>query len=454
MTTGRRLGTGILLAAVCICGMASAATSPASIGTVNPYQASNPAYQQAVAEGVQYVTGASADVAQNAVYGSSNGTFLPAAAGVIGTSAPIPPAGTQQRQTYNTLSAIFGGGSGGGALVTDLRTANGSWGTSVVNAGTATVGGIAGSIGNRQTSLLSERRALHDQVGSDSALAATMMNCNVFSQRIWVSPFYVHQNMREKDGYAGYKYDAGGASLGYDHAFGPVTVGGAFTYSHGKYKEKGANDDNKTDNYGVTLYGQYYHSSGLFFGVAGGYNYGDNEMARWVTAGNGWVRGDNHTDSYWVGGNVGYDFKLGQSFTLTPSTGLFWQESRGSAYNTTGVLGQSFSKVTSNALTLPVELNLEYRHELNADSRIRLNVGGGYSYDFRNKGATGSMSYTGFSGAQPVAIQGVKPGRHGWNAGAGVRYEYKQYDFSVNYRYDGKEKYNGHKVGATFGVNF
>lgn len=64
---------------------------------------------------------------------------------------------------------------------------------------------------------------------------------------------------------------------------------------------------------------------------------------------------------------------------------------------------------------------------------MTLSAKGGYAYEFHNKGITGTMSYVGVPGWNPTAIQGVKPGRHSWNVGGGIKYETKRIDVAVDY---------------------
>ena len=297
---------------------------------------------------------------------------------------------------------------------------------------------------------MAERKALGNV---DSALASFKMNQNL-ANRLWASPFYTRQNMDEKDGYSGYNYTAWGATVGYDRVFGSVIVGGAFTYNRGDFDADDINDDNTTDNYGFSLYAQYYNRNSFFATLTGGYNYGDNETK--ATAAGQTITGNNHTDSYWLGANVGKDFFFGESWTVTPSVGLFWSESEGSSYTNraNGVAFQNIGKVKSESLMLPIDLKVEYTKRLDNCSTLSFNVAGGYAYDLKSDGgrAEGSFNYVGTN--TNVFIQGVKPGRSSWNLGAGVTYRRNKFDFGVNYRYDGKKKFDGHRVAATIGLNF
>lgn len=320
----------------------------------------------------------------------------------------------------------------------------------VVNMGSIAARGVAGPGGTLQQrfgQLFAERRATVDEFGSNSAMASAYMNSN-FANRIWVSPFYNKINVSQTGSQigSGYDYKAWGVAMGYDRAFGDFMVGAAFTYSRGDYDAKGIRDDVNVDNYGVSLYATYYNPCNGFFGsLFGGYNYGDNDV-RIFNA--GWDRATPHSDSYWVGGNLGYEFKPTTNFTLAPSIGLTWLDSQSSAYR---MHGNRYGTMSEKALLLPVDLAATYTHRLDDCSKIDLTVKGGYAYDFKNDQANGTFIN---AGGISNPIRGVSPGRHNWNIGAGVKYTRDRFDVGVDYRYDTRKRYDSHFVSATLGIRF
>lgn len=404
----------------------------------------NSTKQQQVVNALITNGNASADEAHTAVIGASKGTLLPVVADVIGT-------GTKTGQ--NIQNAL---NSGGTSVLGSIRIFSGATATAGVNAAgntVAAIGAPGGTLSNRMGAVRNQYRASAEKFGANSAMASAYMN-NDLANRVWVSPFYVYQDMEKKDGYAAYSYKAYGGSLGYDRVFGPVTVGAAFTYSRGDYDEKGITDDTTIDNYGGSGYATYYSvCSGFWAGIAGGYNYGKNDLKSFDAIANDWQVGKNHTNTYWAGGNLGYDFNLGPNWILTPSAGLFWSDSKSSSYNSTGPYDMIVGKIKNKSLLMPLDLSATYTAHIDECSSVSVKVSGGYNYNIKNDGAEGSMRYN-YAGSGSVFIQGVKPGRHGWNAGAGVKYTRNNIDVGVDYRYDGKKKYQGHRVSATIGVSF
>lgn len=404
----------------------------------------------AAQSGVEQLAAAGMDraVAKTMLVDSSKGTLLAGIADVGGTLAP-------GNAVYDAVDALLNDAFATGSE-DSLIILNGVYATAGVEAASATtmaIGGGGGVIAGRQSGLMAERKAMGN---IDSALASFKMNQN-FANRVWASPFYTRQGMDEKDGYNGYDYSAWGASVGYDHVFGSMIVGGAFTYSRGDFDADNISDDNTIDNYGFSLYGQYYNcENGFFATLSGGYNYGDNEW-RATNAAIGRVTGDNETDSYWIGGNIGKDIFIGENWTVTPSVGLFWSEAESSAYSSRLAAGapfQRFGEIKSESLILPIDIKAEYTTLLDECSSLSFNVSGGYAYNLKSDGgrAEGNFQYAGT--AQNVFIQGVKPGRSSWNLGAGVTYRKNNFDIGLNYRYDGKSKFDGHRIAATIGWNF
>lgn len=419
-------------------------------------------------------------VTNNLIYGSSNYTFTPAMNqfnnqdGYQAPGAPAPTVSQQRNIDFanNVLNGVVGNGrysagtAGRKEIISDYRQANGQGYLIGTQAGLIAIDDMR--IGTWSHAKNASRMlglggssiagpVVQSYTGNPSSVMYESVVDNQFSNLIWASPFYIKHSMDDKDGYAGYDYDAKGVSLGFDHRFGNFLAGAAFTYSRGDYDEYDVRDDNTLDNYGFSLYGLYRAACSGFFGmVSGGYNYGDNDLRRWVTGAGvpGWQQNGNDTNSYYVGGTVGYDFSLSNCFTLTPSIGLYWEESRGKAFTSTGAIGNvAVSKFDNKAFIMPLELEASYRTRINECSSVGFGAFGGYTYDFKNDGASGSIRYD-FIDALPIAVQGMQPGHSSWNAGANFRFDYKRFEGMLEYRYDGAKDYKAHRVSAELGVKF
>ncbi len=400
-------------------------------------------------------TGGSVSEFRMVLRDSSHSQFIPA-------TAKAAQSTSYDTTSQNTIETLFAGGNGSaGEVIAGLNVLNGVAAIPGVEAAYNVVNAIAGNGGVLQTRnevIMAERRSMVERFGSDASLAADAMNSNLMN-RFWFSPFHTKQKGERNGVNEAYDFKATGVSLGYDRSFGCFTMGGAFTYSRGDYDVKGVNDDNTIDTYGFSLYGQFYNpANGVFATVTGGYAYHDNEYNRYIAASvNLWQRGENHTNSWYFGGNVGKDFAFDSGsptkFILTPTVGLYWADNKGSEYTANGAVNQVIGTMKQKSFQLPVDVAARVVHELNDCSSVTVKVAGGYSYNFKNDGAEGTVRYN-HTGSDTFGVYGAAPGRHGWNIGAGVKYQYKNMDLGVDYRYDGRKKFDGHRVSATVGVNF
>ncbi len=439
---------------------AMAATSAGDVIRGNAGDVTSAVVQEIAVSDLATKTGGTTSQFRVVLVESSHGQFIPA------TAEAFQSTGTGQLDTTsrNTINQLFNGGTGtgnSGEVIAGLNVLNGVAalpGVEIANNVVTAIAGNGGVLQTRNELVMAERRGMIERFGSDAGLAAATMNSNLMN-RFWVSPFHTKQKGEQNGVNEAYDFKATGVSIGYDRGFGCFTLGGAFTYSRGDYDVKGVNDDNTIDTYGFSLYGQFYNpNNGVFATLTGGYAYNDNEYNRFIGAGvNRWQRGDNHTTSWYIGGNVGKDFTFDSGsptkFILTPTVGLYWADNKGSEYNANGAVSQVIGTMKQKSFQLPVDVAARVVHDLSECSSITLKVAGGYSYNFKNDGAEGTISYN-HAGAESFGVYGAAPGRHGWNVGAGVKYQYKNMDLGVDYRYDGRKKFDGHRVSATVGVNF
>jgi outer membrane autotransporter protein len=313
-----------------------------------------------------------------------------------------------------------------------------------------------GAASARQAGLMPEQRQRRQNRSTYTPFAQSVQRAvkTGRSNRAWVTPFATRQEMDEKAEYSAYKYEAIGGSAGYDHAFGSFYAGLALTWSQGDFDTAEFDDDNTLDNYGISLYGQYYGAlSGIFTTLSGGYMFGESDL-RVVTPA-GILANKNETDSYWFSANAGKDFFFGERWTLTPSAGVFLSVSEGGGHTSTlgGAVFQNFDEISADSLLTPFDLEVEYRLPLGGKGSLSLALRGGYVHDWRDDSrAEGSFSYAGSTAT--VFMRGAEPERSGWNAGAGVTYSRGSLDIGVGYRYDRLSGFESHRASATVGWNF
>ena len=288
-------------------------------------------------------------------------------------------------------------------------------------------------------------------IGSSDAMASAIVNSD-HANRVWASGFGLWQDAGASGGDLGFRYDSGGIMAGYDRAFGPVMIGGAFGYTHGSFEDKAALDsDSKIDSYLVNISGTYNHQSGLFAGLMGGYLYTDYDMKSLLTLTG--VRQDSgyHANTLSIGAEAGYDWKPVECLVATPTIGIQYHNTRTGRIS--GVL-TSVDRLREDALQLPVDLEVRYDFVTDGDRVIGLKANAGYAYNFKNDGADGTLTYNGVVNSPWVRVEGRRPGRHALNLGGGLKYSAGGFSAVVEYDYYARKDYDAHRVMGTIGVSF
>ncbi len=302
--------------------------------------------------------------------------------------------------------------------------------------------------------------------------STALANANVLNDRylnrIWVGGLGDYQNAADKDFFSGYKYKAGGLQLGYDRAFGAMIAGVSASYIRGNYEDKAAfAHDSKIENWAFDAYATYNFSSGFFATVAGGYTYSKNNLRELygvdtdLDLDGGWVGQKNHTNTWWASGKIGYDIEVCDNFSISPSLGVNWWDSRGSAYNANlnGTDFLNYSGIKTHGVELPVEVRVAYDINFSDLATLTLEANGGYAYNFTDNGVKGMVTDLDVNNTRTKAgnsryAYGRDLGHNSWYAGAGVKFRYDHWDMGVKYDYYGRSAYQDHRVTAQVGYSF
>lgn len=297
----------------------------------------------------------------------------------------------------------------------------------------------------------------------DPDLAACMDNP---ANRLWVDGTYHRDHQSRDAGIPGYKYSPVGLTLGYDRVLGNQAVlGAAFAYAGGDFEDLAAlGNDSSIDTYAALLYGSYNHCSGLYLSGALGYAYSDNDIRDYrALAGElGWNRAEYHNTTLMAALRLGIDIEPVEYLTITPSVGFSYQNSHGSAHDQffqADNFGSSFNSLTvgkmkNHSASIPFELRVGYDLFADDDSLLNLSVLAGYAYETHDKGVSGSFGYGGLDDFGRFAPLGQGVGRHIMNFGIGAKYLYRQYEFSFDYDYYGRNGHGSHGFLGRFGVSF
>lgn len=272
-------------------------------------------------------------------------------------------------------------------------------------------------------------------------------------------------------GIGGYTYDAGGFMIGADYIAGPVVFGAAFGYSRGTLEDEEAIMSNsKIDAYSANLYADYNHHSGVNTMLFGGYTWFDNEIERTVAgyrdndgilySDYGTEKHDYHSNAWYAGASVGYDFIPTSRLTLTPSVGVEWYQAEGKSHtrelrrNSGVVLRDDVEKMRARSLTAPIDVAATYDVIRTRDTKLSLMGNVGYAYEFMDKGAKGNLRWMDTAGSPTVEVMGRKPGRSGLNLGAGARFQKNCMSFDVKYDFYKRKDNTSHRVAANIGWSF
>ncbi len=342
------------------------------------------------------------------------------------------------------LSSQLGTFVWGTPYLYNLNTITGVGFANMVDSALMNVSGIANQlIGKR----LGDLRSARSEICCDS---------NIIN-RFWASPFVTVHEESDREGYAPFRYKAVGGALGYDQSFGPLTFGGAAFYSRGRYQDKwswGNGNTNTSDHYGLSVYGNWYVTEKVFFNGHAGYQRSLHRIRRELVGANGdYLTTKTHTGAWWLTGKAGYDFGPWRNVTVTPSIGLEYRRADNRGFTVSDSMGIPFLEVDTlkrHRFLMPVDVTAQYRLAVCDALSMTFRAGGGYTHDFNDRGAEGTMRYAGMN--QSVAIRNGKPKVDDWNVHLGANFTFRErWEFDADYRYEGV---GGYGYTGTFVFNF
>jgi subtilase-type serine protease len=280
--------------------------------------------------------------------------------------------------------------------------------------------------------------------------------------RIWLTGFGNWARQKNHDNVFGYDYNAGGVIMGYDReveAVEGLTLGASGAWAGGKLKNKDGLSRTDIDTFSLGLYSSYEFGNGFFLDANLGYGHAQNDAEINLALG-GKKESSFDSDSFQVGANLGYKFKLTDSTSLTPSVGLQyihvkqdgWREKIVSDPNNLAVANW-FGDAKSNFLEIPLLLTLN--SEITTASGVvvtpELRLGGTIA---ANKSK--SELRMGFVGSNDTAmIYGIDPGKSRLQAGAGIKIQVNDtVDIYANYDLEARSKYKAHSASAGIGFSF
>ena len=328
--------------------------------------------------------------------------------------------------------------------------------------------GIVDELNNRATFLRREKTAMNE-LASTEGYASDILNSQG-ENRVWATTSWKWDGAGSEDGFAGYKYEPWGVTVGYDRFHGQLAYGAAFSYNGGKFIDRASiHSDSDLDTYSFTAYAGYSHPSGVFVNAEFGYGYTDNKLfdMRVLNGVRGWNSADFNTNSWIVSSTIGYDWNAWDYLTITPSVGVSYLAARSDSHtqyfqpsaaippNLPGAGSTIISGgVKTHSTSVPLNLAAHYDVFADDDSLVTFGANVGYAYEFNDEPGKGRIQYGGLKHLGSVGIVGRNPGRHLFNLGVGGNYLYKQFEFGARYNYTVQNKLESHSLYGSFGINF
>ena len=302
-----------------------------------------------------------------------------------------------------------------------------------------------------------------EMIGSDYGSASLVMD-QEYLNRFYVTPYGRIDSANGRSGFDGYHYEGAGVNMGYDRTIGQVMMGVEAGFSKGDFEDKSALDsESRMSHYSLGAYGTYAHETGLFATIAGGYTYSDNDIKerrrQYVSATeytDMWNTGDYYTGTWHIGAELGIDYKVNDSFTISPSVGFTYIDSRAENHHEEwgGVSVGAYNNFGSKATLLPVRVQADYQFGCGSAANVILSGNVGYTHNFYEDDFDGKVWLSGFNNPTSIHSTGRRWGKNTLNLGVGLRVEYNRIDFNINYDYYRKAGFNANYLQAMLGVNF
>ncbi len=294
------------------------------------------------------------------------------------------------------------------------------------------------------------------QLSSGSANASIAASRSA-ANRIWGGGFGAYGKQDWVDSLPGYKFTSGGAILGYDHVVADnFILGIAGSYLRGETKISDLATKYDSDLVSVGLYASWRHESGFFSRLNAGYAHGWNEYDVNLLVG-GSKSGKYDSDAFFSGLELGYEFQLPASITLSPSAGVNYRHMRNDGWteSATGdlAIASQFKRRSENAVDIPLTLRVSKTWNLGNGCYLVPEARLGWIYSAKKNQP---MILAGYAGSNAFMPQyGVDPGRDRWRLGGGFRAQFaKGFDAGLDYDFEVRKNYRNHQLSFTLGVSY
>lgn len=387
-------------------------------------------------------------------------------------SAPVVPydrlqasaealiAGSSAQRSYNMNMANFQAFARGNGDMSLAGLYSGLSNAGVVDAAMSTAVNVVDHVKMRLRNVGVAQAEQAAAVGSSEAVGSIILDSEL-ANRLWVGGFGLYEDADSRYGIPGYRYAPAGFIGGYDYSADCFTIGGVYAYAKGSFADKSSlAHDSELASHSFGLHGSYYHPSGAFASVMGGYTYSSNDISELRTnpsiSSSSWHTAEYNTHTWHGALEIGYEYRANDRVTITPTIGFTYVSSESNNHDELlgGVLAGRVRGVRNHATYVPANVEVGYEVLTGAESRIRFTANGGYAYNFTDDPVEGTFTPFGFANAFSHNVVGRDGGHHLLNVGTGMHFVTDRFDVGLQYDFYYKSHYAAHRLMATAGFSF
>lgn len=297
-----------------------------------------------------------------------------------------------------------------------------------------------------------------------AAVATHGYNCG---WELWATPFASWAQLDKSGNSAGYDHDTYGLNIGVTKRFDKFYVGALAGFARGEFDADGAYAKHESDNWTVGLYGGL-NIGKLFVNSTVGYVWSeyDDEKFNIVYGANNaanpylWrAKGKNHDGRSWFADiKVGYDFELGGCWTVTPSVGFEYINSKSKSYKANAVnltdntiANQVIRFNESKATSARIPVMIKVARQIKS---VNVFAEGGYIRELHDSASTGSFIVPNGGGSYAWAMKGRKPEKDFGKVGAGLTGMVGRWNYGLRGDYEWSSDFDAFTLTGKIGVTF
>ncbi|MCC8166819.1 MAG: autotransporter domain-containing protein [Planctomycetes bacterium] len=322
----------------------------------------------------------------------------------------------------------------------------------------------AGSVINGLVFAGASQAYLNDAgIASEGAVASIRYGARdtvpVGRSTVWASGFGAWAKQDSSAAFAGFKFDAQGAAIGYEYTLANrLQLGVAVAYSRGDLKVSDLRYESKPDIMNLAVYGAYAHESGFYVQGSLGYGHAWNDYTTNMILG-GRKTGKYGSDEWSANVELGYVARLPENINLVPSVGLEYAHLRNSGWTerlsgNPALVANRFDGGHDSSVGIPVGFRLNKLFPFGCNGGyIAPEVRASWVYMANESRTSVTAGFTNAPGS--TTMRGIDTGSNSWRLGAGLSGRFNErVDFRVDYDFNTRNGFHSHNVMASMGLSF